>query len=261
METKLRAENSTLRNRIQILEKSLDVLKSRKELKEKGLLTDRRYDRKANHSTIDVVEDRADKATANNSSVLVEENDKNYRGSKEANPRMNQSLQARHIVPPSDIQTLQTFSWGKPVDRKWTDAKVFKENREARITGLVVWHTDVIVGLRFSYRAHSKTIFTDEHVILRSKDYHKNMFEFTGDDYLQNLVLYEQDGKLVGMTMFSRDNKQFEVGKLSGKSVDLGIKPPLVPVYSFGSLGSIIDINKIERYSVVASLGLQTISL
>jgi hypothetical protein len=63
------------------------------------------------------------------------------------------------------------------------------------------------------------------------------------------------------MTIHSRENKQFEVGKQTGKAVDLGIHPPLVPVYSFGSLGSIIDINKIERYSVVASLGLQAISL
>jgi len=51
------------------------------------------------------------------------------------------------------------------------------------------------------------------------------------------------------------------VGRQVGKAVDLGIRPPLVPVYGFGSLGSITDIKKIERYSVVASLGLQAISL
>lgn len=75
------------------------------------------------------------------------------------------------------------------------------------------------------------------------------------------MVLYEQDGRLVGLSIHSRENKQFEVGKLAGKAFDLGIRPPMTPVYAFGSLGSISDINKIERFSVVASLGLQAISL
>jgi hypothetical protein len=46
-----------------------------------------------------------------------------------------------------------------------------------------------------------------------------------------------------------------------GKSIDLAIKPPLVPVFGFGTLGSILDVNKVERFSVVASLGLQALSL
>jgi hypothetical protein len=67
VETKLRAENSGLRNRVQILEKSLEILKGRQEAKERGIMTDRRYDRKQNNSTIDVVDDRP---LLNQSSVI-----------------------------------------------------------------------------------------------------------------------------------------------------------------------------------------------
>lgn len=67
VETKLRAENSGLRNRVQILEKSLEILKGRQEAKERGIMTDRRNDRKQNHSTIDVVDDRP---LLNQSSVI-----------------------------------------------------------------------------------------------------------------------------------------------------------------------------------------------
>jgi hypothetical protein len=126
---------------------------------------------------------------------------------------------------------------------------------------VVVWYTDVIIGLRFSYKAHSKSIFTDEHVVLKNKDYHKNQFEFTENDYLQNMVMYENDNKLVGIAFISRDNKRFDVGKDIGKATDLTIKHPLVPVFAFGTLGSIVDINKVERFSSVTSLGLQALSL
>lgn len=49
------------------------------------------------------------------------------------------------------------------------------------------------------------------------------------------------------------------MGRNIGKQYDLGIKAPNIPVYAFGSLGSILDINKNEKFSVVSSLGLQVL--
>lgn len=63
------------------------------------------------------------------------------------------------------------------------------------------------------------------------------------------------------MTFVSRDNKAFEIGKQGTKSLDLGITPSYVPVYAFGTLGAVVDINKVERHSVVTSLGLQALAL
>lgn len=253
MEAKLRSDNSNLKGKIAILEKSIDVLRNRQASRERGPATERV--RAKNNSTIDVMEPERQQPLV---SSFLEDNDKNYR----AAPRLNQSLQAKHLVQKvPELQTLQTYQWGKPSERKWSDAKVFKESRDVRITGVLVWYTDVILGMRFSYRAHSKAIFTDEHVVLRTKEYHKVQLEFTENDYLQNMLLYELDGKLVGITFSSRDSKVFQVGRQVGKSVDLAISPTQVPVYAFGTLGAISDINKVERHSIVSSLGLQTLAL
>jgi hypothetical protein len=70
--------------------------------------------------------------------------------------------------------------------------------------GGTIWLADFILGIKFNYKNEKNRIISDEHVILRTKEYHKHQFEFEGEDYLQNMIMYEVDFKLVGISLISK---------------------------------------------------------